>query len=700
MNKKPLPTLTELLFAVTIFLGAFLLFQIQPIIGRYLLPWFGGTPEVWTTCMLFFQVFLLAGYAYAHWLFHLKSSRRRTWIHIGLLAAALLFIPIIPSLALKPVASGSPILKILLICTLTVGLPYLLLAATSPLIQGWFSRIFPHRNPYRLYALSNFGSLLALASFPFAFEPLLSRDYTAWIWSISFAAFVLCAISCAVVGRKNAAPAEIEESEAAAENCGPTRGARLLWLALPACASVELLAVTNTITLDVAAIPFLWVLPLSVYLLSFIICFEHQRWYKRWLFVPMFMLGIAAVIYVRLEVHDEMSGLDVRSIIAAYVFLLAGCCMVCHGELYRLRPPAKHLTGFYLTIATGGALGGILVAVVAPLIFTTYLELELGILASVLFLLLAPQKVSRAYAIRRRFWIAVLCIMGIIGINKIGRQTAFNQMPTDQTRNFFGVLTVYEESVGDPEEHKRLMQHGTTFHGLQFLSPEKKHLPTAYYGPESGVGLVMQNWPEPTQRRIGIIGLGVGTIAIYGDETDTICFYEINPEVERLARKHFTYLDDSAATVEVLLGDGRLVLENQPPQNFDVLVLDAFSSDVVPTHLLTTEAIEIYLGHLSDGGVLAFHISTQHLDLQSIVWKLAAHLNLETAWIQSSEYDDVGVLASDWILLARDRQFLDSDPIRKNSSRPRGELEEVPLWTDDHINLLKVLKKNPFSRLW
>ena len=704
-NNEPRDCFTGLLLSVTLFLGAFLLFQVQPIIGRYLLPWFGGTPEVWTTCMLFFQVFLLGGYAYAHWLFGLTSSKTRTILHISLLVLALLFLPIVPGTMLKPTADSSPILRILLICTVTVGLPYLLLASTSPLIQGWFSQLLPHRNPYRLYALSNTGSLLALASFPFVFEPQLTRAQTARAWSVSFAAFVLCAIACAVKARRVKTPwcQPCEGDRSAEADTEPTetppvpaaRAVKWLWLALPACASVELLAVTNTITLDVAAIPFLWVLPLSIYLVSFIICFEHQRWYKRWLFVPLFMLGIGAVIYVRLAARDELSGLDIRTIIAAYVFMLFGCCMVCHGELYRLRPDARHLTGYYLTIASGGALGGILVAVVAPLIFSTYLELELGILATVLFLLLVPQNVSRAFAIRRRIWVVVLCVIGIISINTIGQQVTDDQTPIDHARNFFGVVTVYEESPSDPAEHKRLMQHGTTFHGLQFLSPEKKDIPTAYYSPTSGIGTVLQNWPKQSGRRIGIIGLGVGTIAAYGHETDLIRFYEINPEVERLAKKYFTFLADSKADVVIDIGDGRLVMENQPPQDYDVLVLDAFSSDVVPTHLLTVEAMKIYLKHLDENGVMAFHISTHNLDLQSIVWKLAEHEGLQTCWISSTEDDSEGAFASDWILLSRTDEFFETEPLRQARYHSPRDTTETPLWTDDHINLLKVLKRNP-----
>ena len=691
MNGKAGQLGIGLVFAVTIFLGAFLLFQVQPLIGRFLLPWFGGTPEIWTTCMLFFQVFLLGGYLYAHAIAKMKRIGLQAVLHIALLLLALCFLPIVPKDIFKPTDASYPILRILLICSATVGLPYLLLSATSPLIQVWFARAFPNRNPYRLYALSNTGSLLALASFPFVFEPLMTRNGMAVAWSIAFAVFaVLCAASL-LLSRKHTAHSRRDNKSSAEEETKPSKTVWWLWLALPAGASVELLAVTNKITQDVAVVPFLWVLPLSLYLLSFIICFEHSRWYKRWLFVPLFILGICATMVARFHEID----MSVPTLVGMYVFMLFSCCMVCHGELYRLRPSAKQLTGYYLMIAAGGALGGFFVAVVCPLIFDNYVELNLGLLACAMFLLLAEDQGGgpQAYSTQRRWvLVIVLSIVGVSGTFFMGKRSTDNQRGIDNRRNFFGVLTIWEENREDPANHKLLMQHGTTFHGLQFTAPKLKHIPTAYYSPNSGIGVIMQNWPMQDSRRMGIIGLGVGTIAIYGNDNDFIRFYEINPEVERLARQYFTYLDDSKATVEVALGDGRLVMENEPPQDYNILVLDAFSSDAIPIHLLTTEAMEIYLKHLAADGVIAFHISTQHLDLQSIVWKLAEKFNLQTAWIQSAEDQTPGALASDWILLARNDRFLEIEAIKKIKSPPYADLENTPLWTDDHINLLKIIK--------
>ena len=347
---------TGLVFAVTIFLGAFLLFQVQPLIGRFLLPWFGGTPEVWTTCMLFFQVFLLGGYLYAHTLVKIKRTWLQAILHIVLLVLALCCLPIIPKDFFKPTNETHPVLQILLICSVTVGLPYLLLSATSPLVQAWFSRAFPNRNPYRLYALSNTGSLLALATFPFVFEPLMTRKGMATAWSIVFAVFAILCAAAILLSQRKTQPLPADSKPSSTKNeAKPPRIKIWLWLGLSGGAVVELLAVTNKITQDIAVIPFLWILPLSLYLLSFIICFEHQRWYKRWLFVPLFILGIIGIILAR---RNEEDITNVRVLIGLYSFMLFSCCMVCHGELYRLRPAPAHLTGYYLMISAGGALGG------------------------------------------------------------------------------------------------------------------------------------------------------------------------------------------------------------------------------------------------------------------------------------------------------------------------------------------------------
>jgi hypothetical protein len=689
------------LLGATIFLSAFLLFQVQPLLGRYILPWFGGMPEVWTACMLFFQVFLLAGYAYAHVLSRL-AVRWQVVIHAAIALGAAATLAVVPDAAMKPTPGDVPVVKILWICMVCVGAAYFVLSGTSPLVQSWFSRVLPGREPYRLYALSNAGSLLALGSFPFVFEPLMSRDTTAAMWTWGFWTYAGLAAVCAAVLVRKAATGTCETQHlkrkdkksgggctADSLSASPARRDVFFWVALPAAASVELLAVTNKVTMDIAVIPFLWVLPLGLYLLSFILCFDHPRWYRRGLFMALLIAGILGHIWVGRKSFD----MHVGTIVGIYAAMLFSCCMLCHGELYRMRPDSRHLTGYYLMISIGGALGGVFVAVVAPVIFTLYHELHIGLLATVLFVLLCQKNVSPELAKRRPWWAAALCAAGIGGIFIQGQRATPNQRTIENSRNFFGILTVLEEDPDEPMLHKRMMQHGTTYHGLQFQDNVKRLLPTAYYSPSSGIGLLLMNWADEKPRRIGIVGLGVGTIAAYGNPSDTMRFYEINPEVERMARQYFSYLEDSRAGIEVVLGDARLSMEYETPQGYDVLALDAFSSDAVPVHLLTVEAFKIYLSHLAKGGVLAVHISTQHLDLQSVVWKLAEHFGLKSRWIESYQETETGALASDWILMSREGEVLDGEALRERQSRPYAELGRVPLWTDDHINLLKVLKK-------
>jgi hypothetical protein len=511
------------------------------------------------------------------------------------------------------------------------------------------------------------------------------------LWSAGLVVFALLVTCCAVRLWRYSAPRDPQTADEAKDRTGsflPPVGTRLLWLALPAAASVELLAVTNKICLDVAVIPFLWVLPLSLYLLSFIICFQSERWYIRPVFLTAFILAIAGAALA--WVHEE--NLSALQQIAIYSGLLFACCMVCHGELFRLRPHPRQLTRYYLMIGAGGAIGGAFVAVVAPLIFNTYRELHVGILASCLFVLLA-QETSTSRLGRRRFvWVGLMLAAGVAAIFVKSRPGEAYEMAILNCRNFFGVLTIWEQDRDDPSRRRYVMQHGTTCHGLQFVEPLKRSQPTAYYGENSGAGLTIRFFPRQEKRRIGVVGLGVGTLAAYGRKGDYIRFYEINPQVKRLADTRFTYLASCPADMDVVIGDARLSMEAELPREFDVLVLDAFTSDAVPVHLLTEEAFEIYLRHLKPDGVIAAHVSTVHLDLQSVLWKLADYFDLASAWIENVEDDDKGILASDWILLTRNEEFLKLEPIQEATSAPDTDFDRIRLWTDDYINLFQILR--------
>jgi len=677
------------IYAVTAFLGAFLLFQVQPLIGKYIVPWFGGGPEVWTTCMLFFQLLLLGGYAYAHLVGSRLSFRWQVVVHLVLVVAALAALPIIPRQSWRPQSLDYPVLRIMLLATACIGLPYLLLSATAPLVQKWFSVTRRGASPYWLYACSNAGSLIALLSYPFIVEPALTRQAQAHLWSLGLVFFAVLVSYCAVrLWRYSAVadPQTGQKSPTEVDVVAAPVGTQLLWLALPAGASVELLAVTNKICQDVAVIPFLWVLPLSLYLLSFIICFYSEKWYRRRLFVGAFVLAIggAALAWV----YEER--LSVVQQISIYLALLMACCMVCHGELFRLRPAARYLTRYYLMIAAGGALGGFFVAVVAPVIFNSYRELHVGILASCLFVLLADKKAVGGW--RRVVWVGIIVAAGVASVFMRSRHGRTYETAVDNCRNFFGVLTVWERDRDYPAYHRYVLQHGTTCHGQQFVDPQRQQLPTTYYGPTSGAGLAVGFFPEQTGIRIGVVGLGVGTIATYAARGDYIRFYEINPQVEEIARRRFSYLAACAGKADVVLGDARLSMETEEPQEFDVMVLDAFNGDAVPVHLLTKEAFEIYLRHLKADGVIAVHVSSQHLNLPLVVCKAAEHFRMEAVLIEDTDDDEMGIMASDWVLLTNNERFLAQNPVKQAAVEPEGDFEDIRLWTDDYVNLFQIFE--------
>jgi SAM-dependent methyltransferase len=673
------------LYALTILVSAFLLFQVQPVIARIILPWFGGSAAVWTTCLLFFQSVLLLGYLYSHWLYRKLRPRAQMLAHILLLAASLLVLPIWPDVSWKPTGGADPTWRILLLLAANVGLPYFLLSTTGPLLQAWYARRHRGAMPYRLYALSNAGSMFALISYPVLFEPWLGTRHQALGWSWAYGIFILI---CGATAWLSLGPTAADPEPP--PGAGESGRRAFFWIALPACASVLLLAITNHLTQNVAAIPFLWILPLSIYLLSFILCFESEGWYRRKVFLGLFAVAVGGMAYA---LSAEFQNTPVKVMIPFFAVGLFMCCMVCHGELARLKPHPNQLTSFYVMIALGGALGGVFVALIAPRVFAGFYELPLG-LAACAFVVLAvlradPESVlagSWKEPVPLAAALLTLAVAGYLGfvVREMGNGARV------MVRNFYGGLKVLDETADDSEEPVRRLMHGTITHGEQYLNPKFRNRATTYYGPNSGVGLAIRQDQESGPVRVGVIGLGTGTLATYGRAGDYFRFYEINPLVLRLANTEFTFLKICKARLDVALGDARLSLEREPPQNFDVLAVDAFSSDAIPIHLLTREAFVLYFRHLKPDGVLAVHVSNKHLDLTPVV-KLAAESLRKDARLVDTEDEANDVFGSTWVLVTSGAGFFDG-PLMRTAAVEVPMPRKKRMWTDDYSNLFQILK--------
>lgn len=710
-------------FAATILLGAFLLFQVQPLFSKLILPWFGGSPAVWTTCLLFFQTILLAGYAYAHALSHVQPTWRQNLIHLTLAALTLLLLPITPPDSWKPPDGTHAVWRILLLLTRYVGLPYFLLAATSPLVQAWFTRVYASRSPYRLYALSNLGSLGGLVSYPFLVEPSLTTQRQGLLWSLAFGVYVvLCGVITLRLRRLPLPPAAaLRKSSPAADReagTGLAWSTISWWIALPALASALLMSITNHVCQNVAVIPLLWIVPLTLYLLTFIICFDRERWYvPRWFAAAAILAVLTASYLVLFRYLDELfESLGWRDLwwrlthsvaleAVVYLAILFLLCMICHGELVRHKPHPRWLTAFYLAVSAGGALGGMLVAVVSPLIFSSYVELNLFLLIGfglALYLLVQDARARwypHASGVLRGAAGALTAAVCVI--------TAWGQWESwdrerglFRVRNFYGVLSIRERYPQKPEWSGLALFHGRTVHGFELRAADKRGKPTTYYTEESGVGRALVAIRNAAPLRVGLVGLGAGTLAAYGKAGDYFRFYEIDDDVIRLSRQFFSFLSSSAAQVAIVPGDARLSLEREPPQHFDVLVLDAFSGDTVPVHLLTAEAFGVYLRHLQKDGVIAVHISSQYVDLVPVVMAVAEHYHLKDVfmnWPQGSYTvrwaDEMGmsVTPSQWMLLARTAELFERSPIREAAQATVVD-RPVPMWTDQYNNLFQVLR--------
>jgi hypothetical protein len=681
------------IFAWTIFLSAFLLFMVQPLIARQILPWFGGAPAVWNSCMIFFQTLLLAGYAYSEWSTRKLSPRQQAFLHSALLIVSLAFLPIVASTEWKPVAGSDPVWRIVLLLSATIGLPYFLLASTGPLIQSCFVRCQGGDGVYRLFALSNFGSLLALLAFPLSIESLLNTYRQALAWSLVYGVFVvLCGASVMLAASPQAihrVSPEVDQSSAR-----PSLGAQALWLTLSALGTVMLMSVTNHITQNIASIPLLWLAPLTLYLCSFIVSFEGR--YQRWQFLWPLLLVLPAMAW---GLQAENGILSIEIAIPLYCAGLFVACTFFHGELAAKKPAPEHLARFYLMVSVGGALGGILVGVVAPRVFSAYYELPIALIAGglvTIFLLYESVKnpdgtPANTPSLHR----SVMVIAALYATVTTGWY--FYQYETDylgrstlrMERNFFGALRVQDNKAEG--ERVRNFIHGVILHGQQSLNPEHRHTPTTYFTQTSGIGRTFKGFAGTTPLRVGVIGLGAGTLASYGRRNDVMRFYEINPQVIDVAHKQFSFLADSAAATEVVLGDARLSMARESAQQYDILVVDAFSSDSIPIHLITLEAIDVFLKHIKPDGVIAFHVTNRYLDLKSVLALLAQARGLTAVSIYDDGTSSPLAYSSSWVVLAKNPAVL-----KKISLEGAPEKIDIPeglkVWTDDFSNVFEVLK--------
>jgi spermidine synthase len=667
--------LATLPYAGTIFLSSFLLFLVQPIIAKQILPWFGGSAAVWTTCLVFFQSMLLAGYAYADWTTRL-GARRQATLHVVLLAVSLAFLPILASTGWKPHGEEEPISRILLLLAATIGLPYFLLSTTTPLLQSWYWRRFQSRVPYRLFALSNFASLLALLGFPVLFEPEFDLTQLAWGWSVLFVGFaVLCAATTWL------SPKGIPEEKISAQSAqGLSAAVQLRWLALSAMGSVMLLAVTNHITQNVASVPFLWVVPLALYLLSFILVFDHPRWYVRNVFLAL-MVGLLPLMAY------YVPSLDLKVAGPLYLAGLFIVCIFCPGELACAKPDPRHLTRFYLMMSLGGALGAVLVAIVAPLVLNGYFDLGIAlVLLALLFV----------FQLRKILIVAGLAVLVATTVFVVRGASDYTQGVRAMARDFYGVVRTADHDVPVPY---RAMYHGGIMHGGQLLGEAFRNTPADYFNPGSGYGRTFSALRvlEPKKPlKVGIVGLGAGVVGAWMQPGDTLTFYEISPRVLDIARSEFTFLADTKAKTEVIMGDGRLSLEREAPRGYDLLGIDAFAGDSIPMHLVTREAMALYAKHIKPDGVIVFQATNRFIDLLPVVKRLAAELGMEAVNVSDTpnpepDGPEYWYSATDQIIVTRNKKLLAVPAIAEASE----EIQDRPAlrtFTDAHHNLLRILK--------
>jgi hypothetical protein len=747
-------SLSLVVFSFSMFLSATLLFVVEPMIGKMLMPMLGGTPAVWNTCLVFFQAVLLAGYLYAHAALRFLGRRTQIAVHLALVLSPLLIVGLLPlhiPAGWEPPTESNPVGWVLCLLLVVVGLPFFALSATTSVMQRWFadSGRKDAEDPYFLYAASNAGSLLGLLAYPLVLEPLLRLHTQSRWWSVAYAVFVAMTAACGAMAWKwrkrnaNGAGLRMRGSASAAQHeAEPVAwSSRWRWIALAFVPSSLMLGATSAITADVPAIPLFWVMPLAVYLGSFVLVFAKRPLIPhRWVVERLPFLILAG-----LTPTVSQTGFSLPVLLLLYLTVLFGAALVFHGELAKTRPAVGNLTEFYLCLSIGGVLGGIFNSLIAPVVFHTVMELPLVLIFAALIRPVAnADKAAGATAwARRRDWLLPLalgiCMVAVIlGLAHTGIQPGHVETtlvfgysmlwclsfgkrrmrftlglialwaasclyaPFGETltakRSFFGVYRVRNS----PDRKFRLLYHGGIAHGIQSVDPSRSCEPLSYYTPSGPGGAVF----EAAQARMpqgdwAIVGLGAGAMAPYVKPGQTFTFYEIDPLVKEIAEdpQYFTFLSRCAPAAKIVLGDARLKLREAPDGKYGLIVLDAFSGDSIPMHLMTKEALAMYLRKLAPGGLVVYHISNLYFNFAPTLGNLAedahltAYIGIDSGLSQADR--DAGKLASIWVVMARspeDLKTLVTDTSRPFRWRQLQGRAGSQLWTDDYSNLLGAMK--------
>ncbi len=682
-------------FAATMALSGFLSFQVQPILAKFILPWFGGSASTWLVCSLFFQLALLAGYATAYVL-----GRARLSVQAGAVIVALglcvLLLPIIPADAWKPEGPENPTFRILGLLLACVGLPFVVLAMTTPLLSGWIAHAAGDLAAVRFFVASNAGSFLGLLSYPFAIEHLLTSPMQAQVWSWMFVVYAVLLSTCAILcGRRTAQSKPIQRGTVRPSVADPV----LSWVALSMVGSTLMLATANAIMQWSAVVPFLWVLPLSTYLLTFVLAFACPGGYGR-LGYGLSFLVLAVFTPALAPLPESTLGLLVR-IIHHDAMLFFGC-MICHGELVARQPPQDRLPKFYLAMAFGGALGGVFVVLLAPLLFNAYLEhaIALACVAAIAIVPLLARSGTTPAVTGAKVAAGFAGVAFLVSLVSLVYQEL--SASVEQVRNFYGVVKVVRSFEAGPDQPRLAMLQGGAEQGEQFQSVERRNEPVCGMDAGRGLGLALAHHAKRRAEgpsaplRIGIVGLGAGMAAALGRPGDSISYYEVNPAVHYLAARHFTFLDDSKAAIDVSIGDGRLLLERQlqanASQKFDVLVLDAFRGSSPPLHLMTREAFSTYFGHLAENGILAVNMEFDTFDVAPLTRGLAKEFGVAVAWFPSQSDDDYCRYSVSWALFTRDVRFFRSPYVRRAITPWPDNGRSKLVWSDANSSLLSIIK--------